>query len=138
MKFSDFKALVPRWIFFDGFGAACRVELRFGETREELGPWIEAFTPVERTAWQLFHNPRGNLRLFAISSFERFIVEAQQYLEDPDVFAKSETYAVCMALLKEHVTFPHSGFFQFKVQAVLENEDMAGLQDAFVSSVQAT
>lgn len=135
LKAFELRALVPTWFFFDELGAGCQVFVRSGIHVKDLGPWQVAFPPTPRKAWQLFFNPDGNFRLFALANFERLLREAQFHLSNPEALEGSESYDHCRSLLRESGLPKSHRFAQFKICARLEGDPTAEFSDALVSRV---
>jgi|GEM_PF-1213064 len=131
---SDFKALLPSWLFFDDLGAGCHVFWRSGDETRGLGEWQTAFAPEPRRVWHLLHNPSSNFRLFALSSFERLLEESQSHLASPSSLLESENYQICLRLLANHCA-GNARCLQFRILARLADDPSRGFEEAFVSSV---
>ena len=136
MRLSDFRALIPSWLFFDDIGSGCELWIRSGKSEATLGEWRKPFVPIPRRTQNLIHNPKGNLRLYVLSNFERLLLESQEHLMSPESFERAEVYAQCL----EHVKAEVGGeaFCQFRIVARLEDEasiEPRNREDAFVSRV---
>lgn len=121
--------LIPNWRFFDDMGAHPKVYFKLSTQQE----WNEVFAPQKRHPWNLIFNPRGNLRLVSISAFERLLQESQDYLAKPEAFFSTQSYLLCLRILRDEVCLPPAASFQFKICAYLSEGSL--LQDAFVSGV---
>jgi hypothetical protein len=73
-----FRVLLPSWRFFDRAAALPRMEVRYGEDENELGPWSNPFPVQPHRAWgRIFLNARENEKFAAYGVISQFI-------EDPD------------------------------------------------------
>ena len=139
MRLSDFRALVPSWLFFDDIGSGCELWIRSGLAPDALSEWRNPLDQLPRRPWNLFHNPQGNWRLYLLSSFERLLLESQEHFADPASFVQTDIYGLCVEHLKPFVL--GDTYFQFKISAALEGsapDNRSVSEDAFVSQVHKT
>jgi hypothetical protein len=135
MKLSDFRALIPSWLFFDDISAGCQVFTRNSYSVESLGEWKAFLEPRPRRFWHLFLNSYGNLRLFANSTFERLLSESQDLLAEPQAIRKSESYDSCRKLVCALSGVQLGNFYQFKIRSRLDDNVSSEYQDAFMSEI---
>lgn len=113
IRLSDFRALLPSWLFFDDASEGLVVELRSAQDIAHPGPWERAFPRTRRHLFDLFHSPEANFQLYRVSCFEALLVESQEHLSDPQALAQSESYQLCLRLL--HQSRPEARFIQFRI-----------------------
>jgi len=125
LRLSDFRVLIPSWLFFDDVDEGFEVWVRMPTSISDLGEWMPALAPAPRGVLQLFHNPQGNLRLYQLSCFERLLSESQNFLENPALFAQHPSYRLGLEIFKD--AYPEARRFQFRIRSKAA--------DAFISSV---
>jgi hypothetical protein len=119
IRLSDFRALVPSWLFFDDATEGLLIELRVAEDPGKPGPWEKAFPGIARNVLHLFHSPEANLQLYRISCFESLLVESQEHLQDPESLARTEIYQLCLQLVRAQR--PETRFLQFRIGEALSS-----------------
>jgi hypothetical protein len=117
IRLSDFRALVPSWLFFDDATEGLEIELRVAEEIDKPGPWETAFPRIDRNLADLFHSPEANLQLYRVSCFESLLVQSQEHLHDPASLASSEIYQLCLQLVRAQR--PNARFLQLRIGEAL-------------------
>jgi len=117
LRLSDFRALIPSWLFFDDATEGLVIEVRVAEDITKPGPWERAFPRLRRHLLALLHSPEANLQLYRVSCFEALLAESQEHLEHPENLIPSERYQLCLQLLRER--FPDARFIKFRIGEAL-------------------
>lgn len=98
MKIQLFRALFPRWDFFDKIGH--RFDLEF--KTEGSNSWNDIEFSQKRTPLGFFLNPETNLAMAQVNIIEHFVSDLQDSpQEDPQNFT---SYKLLSALVKQKLT----------------------------------
>jgi hypothetical protein len=108
------RPLVPFFRFFDDVGPVSKILWRAAPLPTPDAPWTLAFVAQKRRSFlNLLLNQKENQRLWAVSQFERLVIESQAYINRPSDFANTSIYRQCRQLVSLNAQTAH---LQFKVQ----------------------